>query len=447
MNLQEKISSINKPNIKSIKPGSAGTIGEFWDKLIRPNLVDKKIVEGWWKLLKRYVEDKNCVFAIRTFGNGKDWNRDLRRGFFNITNSDYNFFYTDNFFTAYFCKMALDGFVPAYDEFKEMMASRKFPARFGPSCESERERAAYTIKGKDPGIGQAGYKISHIIDSGNGIWNGRCFWKVSEICEKFFPRGEYDDWTIHEDKYGKFYARDIQVKPEAKDLIKAVFLRMTCPLNYVLTPKKALHSTGENVKGNDIGESKQLQQYAMFKFHEMYGEMYTDFLNEINLGKAPSFSKTTEDFVVNIKYNSSDISEKKDTKKEKTAKIKPLESTFLAMQSKKDSSKGAKYTESEVVLCTYAAMYNTDDFGGIEIIHKLKDRSKASIKMKIQNIASMLDEENVKRHNYDKISPLTGLTTGKLGRRTNWSIVEKLHPLSQTDFLNMCKKIVKEENL
>ncbi len=63
--------------------------------------------------------------------------------------------------------------------------------------------------------------------------------------------------------------------------------------------------------------------------------------------------------------------------------------------------------------------------------------------MKIKNIASMLDEENIKRCNYDKISPLTGLTTGQTGRRTHWKIVETLYPLSQAEFLSKCKEIVK----
>ena len=27
-------------------------------------------------------------FAIRTFGNGRDWDRDLRRGFYNIVTND-----------------------------------------------------------------------------------------------------------------------------------------------------------------------------------------------------------------------------------------------------------------------------------------------------------------------------------------------------------------------
>lgn len=112
-----------------------------------------------------------------------------------------------------------------------------------------------------------------------------------------------------------------------------------------------------------------------------------------------------------------------------------------------EKKRGPLYTKDEVVLCAYAAMYNAADFGGINKISKLKERSIDSIKMKIQNIASMLDEEKVKRYNYDKISPLTGLTTGESGRKTNWNIVKELYPLSQADFLSMCKKIVKEKNL
>ena len=79
--------------ISKIKTGSANTIGEFWSKFIEPNLLPENVVAEWWKLLKRYVDDKGIVLAIRTFGNGSDWSKDLRRGFYNITDSDYNFFF------------------------------------------------------------------------------------------------------------------------------------------------------------------------------------------------------------------------------------------------------------------------------------------------------------------------------------------------------------------
>ena len=134
--------------------------------------------------------------------------------------------------------MAFDGFVPNYEEFKNLLISRKFPARFGQSCRTERERAAFDICAKDPGINSAGYKISHIIDVGTGYWNGHYSSSISDICDRYFPRGDYSDWILRKDKYGPFYAREISVPQESKEYIKAIFLRMACPLNYILTPKK-----------------------------------------------------------------------------------------------------------------------------------------------------------------------------------------------------------------
>lgn len=58
------------------------------------------------------------------------------------------------------------------------------------------------------------------------------------------------------------------------------------------------------------------------------------------------------------------------------------------------------------------------------------------------NIASMLDENGIRRFNYDSVPPLTGLTTGQTGRRTNWNIVATLYPLSKEDFLKKCNMIV-----
>ena len=99
------------------------------------------------------------------------------------------------------------------------------------------------------------------------------------------------------------------------------------------------------------------------------------------------------------------------------------------------------FTYEEIVLCTYAAMYNANDFGGIEKIYDITNRSINSIKMKIMNIASMLDEEGIERFNYNIISPLTGLPTGETGRRTNWDIVSSLCTLPKNEFLTKCKGI------
>ena len=98
------------------------------------------------------------------------------------------------------------------------------------------------------------------------------------------------------------------------------------------------------------------------------------------------------------------------------------------------------FTRDEIVLCTYAAIYDASDFGGISKIEDLTHRSLASIKMKIQNIAAMLDEAGAKR--YSNVSPLTGLPQGQTGRMTNWEIVEPLYKLPKQALFQKCRSIL-----
>jgi hypothetical protein len=98
------------------------------------------------------------------------------------------------------------------------------------------------------------------------------------------------------------------------------------------------------------------------------------------------------------------------------------------------------FTPDEIVLCTYAAMYDERDFGGLLKIERLTNRSRASIQMKIQNIAAMVDEAGNARSS--DISPLTGLPTGETGRKTNWKIVEPLSKLSRRTLLEQCIQIL-----
>ena len=97
------------------------------------------------------------------------------------------------------------------------------------------------------------------------------------------------------------------------------------------------------------------------------------------------------------------------------------------------------YTENEIFLCTYLALYNTNAFSEAEIHNKF-NRPESSIKMKIQNIAAMLDEENITR--YSNIKGLSGVTTGKKGRRTNWDWVEKAIYYSKDKLFLKCEDIL-----
>jgi len=99
-------------------------------------------------------------------------------------------------------------------------------------------------------------------------------------------------------------------------------------------------------------------------------------------------------------------------------------------------------TPQELTLCTYAALYDARDFGGVEAIYSLGFRSLASIKMKIQNIAAMFDEEGVKR--YGTVKGLSGKPKGESGRRTDWEFVSKYSDVSTSKHLAECFAVLED---
>ncbi len=290
--LENKLKTINKPKVESYAKGEAKTIKEFWDKFVSPQLPKDKseidVYKRWFRLLLEYSKEEDSVFAIRCFstpcGGSKNYIT-LRRGFLTKTNHKYSFFYTDNYFSAYFLKMARDGFCPSsLKEFKDCMLSRKFPARFGPyDSKYEKKKAAYIIDGKDPGFATNGYKIAHIIDTGMNYKVGKEKLGLADICAKYFPRGDYDQWNLESDCYGDYYVRRLDCSDnEARNLLKSHFLRFACPLNYILTPKKSCHVCHK--RGiSDIAEYPAFQQYARERFLDLFGSDYQDYLDELDI--------------------------------------------------------------------------------------------------------------------------------------------------------------------
>ena len=201
--LQEKLDNISVTSkLTVLKNGKSVDLDEFWTCFIEPLLPPKKAVEGWHKILMKYINEKDAIFSIRKFGSYPDNKtkdrKALRRGFFNLTNLGINTFFVDNFFTSYFFSMAYDGYVPDYNEFKEMMLSRNFPCGYIVT-KTEAERAAFR-KGKDPRIQYKGYKIAHIHDAGRDF-NISNIKTVGAFCKLFFSLREYDDWKfVRKDK-------------------------------------------------------------------------------------------------------------------------------------------------------------------------------------------------------------------------------------------------------
>jgi hypothetical protein len=98
--------------------------------------------------------------------------------------------------------------------------------------------------------------------------------------------------------------------------------------------------------------------------------------------------------------------------------------------------RGLPFTQDEITLCTYAAIYDEQDFGGINAICRLTNRSRTSIDMKIRNIVTMLDEEGIPR-----FSSYAGLSGGS-ARRTNWDWIQPLTTLTRDGLLSQCKKVL-----
>ncbi|BBP44195.1 hypothetical protein [Thiosulfativibrio zosterae] len=101
------------------------------------------------------------------------------------------------------------------------------------------------------------------------------------------------------------------------------------------------------------------------------------------------------------------------------------------------------FTKEEIVLCTYIAKFGRGYFNEKQIT-LLENRSEASVKMKVKNIAAMLDEEGLP-HSPD-VSTLSGVPTGKEGRRTNWDIVGPIAKISKEEHNQICREIFGPEN-
>ncbi len=321
MRIEEAFNNINKNKIVSLKDDKAHSVKELWNKVIEPLLIPKSVVENWFNEMKEYIEDPNAVFIIRTGNTRRNGDAfKLRRGLYTkYQNSGISFVYDDNDIATYMYKLAYDNsWKPSALELKNALIKRTIPIKFTPSCKEEKAKSAFVLTGKAPNIGKSGYKVSHIIDAGIDYDFGEFVLGMAQIRSKYFQFGEYEDWKKCEDGY---YVRTFSgsIDPDALRFLKAHFLRLACPLNYILTPKKVLQSNGIKIPKNDVGELKELQAYAIEQFKNIYGSVYDEYLSMLMLPsrasiKSPGDKTIDVDYGFHIKINAS-VSKKNVTTK------------------------------------------------------------------------------------------------------------------------------------
>lgn len=273
MTLKEKLDKINYPKVRTLQNGHVSTIEEFWHAVVSPYLPDKKTMFGWHKLLMEYVNSEFPTLAIRAYYSAPQEKYDtLRRGFLTRT-PYYKFFYTDNYFAAYFLKMSMDGYVPNFDEFREMMNNRTFPLRFGQITSKEKEMMSFK-QGHDPGIHKAGFKLAHIIPVGMDYYVGQEVMNLTRILDKYFFRGEREDYLKRTEDGEEYFERYLDADRAAEQMLIAHFIRFVHPLNYFACPNDR---SSINNKCKRLAEYQPLLDYAHDYLYNIYGDIYVEF--------------------------------------------------------------------------------------------------------------------------------------------------------------------------
>lgn len=163
-----------------------------------------------------------------------------------VMQDGYTYAFASNYFARLIFSMAYAGFVPEYDDFKNMFLNREFPL-FYPrgTTKCERQYAAFNEKTYEECFYTPGWYLAHIISVKDDPFYGYPKADLYEI----LPLGELSDWEetgdIHIRNMDKSFTKDEEI------IIRAQFLRLIDPINYFLVPNKwkdiqICKSVGEN---------------------------------------------------------------------------------------------------------------------------------------------------------------------------------------------------------
>lgn len=307
MKLQEKLNTIKYPLLEDtiglLNVGKASTIKEFFSTFIKDRLPEVEVIKKWHELLMEYIKDDTNIGCAIRYGNSGSKSLSLckesgylklRRGWLTInTDDNFSYFYADNYLSSFIYKMALDGFVPTLDEFKELINSHKFPYGFNFHHDKQYESQYAIIPTADePGF-LGNYKLSHIFNSGRNYFvDGVNYTKIKDLSEKYFDIGSREQWN------NANKIRRISISKKEKEVIIAHFLRFIHPMNYILTPSKRKHTC----VCSDIGEYEILINYMKQYLKETYGNFYDEFVKKIMWNEVSAPLPVTGDEVIDISY-------------------------------------------------------------------------------------------------------------------------------------------------
>lgn len=305
------ISEFYKTGRRIVKPyklsqGNAITVQDLFEKVIVNNLPSKETVIGWHRLLMRYVDDPRAVFFIRKHGSySKKYYDKQRRGMETKCQDGFNFVFVDNFFVQVIALMAINNFVPDYDDFMEYVLSKTIPCHGFAPVGAEKLHANFANHIRTTINSTRNYYIAHIlsVNESYSIDYNRCN-------EVIFSCGEANEWNnnIHTRILNNNFSN------EEKKIFKAHFLRFVHPINYFLVPKDSFSSIKK------IGEKDELIEYMYRYISGIYGNFFEEFCNNVLSAYKISDKDTNmiSSTVINLEYgrhikrgtNKDDVSDK-----------------------------------------------------------------------------------------------------------------------------------------
>mgnify|MGYP000393955716 FL=1 len=216
-------------------------------------------------MLMQYIEREDAIFLLRRYENGSKaggrWN--TRRSAMTRFADGFTYVFVSNFETA--------------EEFARLLNNHIYPMHYdngkSRSCE-EIDVSAYPHIGtvRSGVLNESKYYLAHIF-SVNGtdyLWDTDDTIISKDEINEIAPRGTLSEWAVI-DGYPirKF---DYSLDAKQKAYVIAHFLRLVDPLNYFLTPIKALTSVKDISWNQNIGEYPELVGYVFKVYEQRFGK-------------------------------------------------------------------------------------------------------------------------------------------------------------------------------
>lgn len=296
MQLREYLANINKVSINKLEEGHALTVKELFITCVEPNLPKQEIVLAWHRLLIRYIHEPDAIFFVRRYASAsnKDWLA-IRRGFLTKYEDGTSYVFCDNYLAQYFYTMAMDRYVPSYEDFKNTIAERKFP--YG--CRTTKEEGPHQAykTGKSSKINSAGWKLAHILSVNESDYSI----DYKQNVDKFLPRGDPSEWLCHEGDDYPSRKIDRAISADELTMLRAHFLRLSHPINYFLVPARGNEISRPK---SNIGEVREMLAYVYEHCRATYGEVFHEYLREVKDGSSFGNESSTDwgDTQIDITY-------------------------------------------------------------------------------------------------------------------------------------------------